>query len=70
MALRSVRCNKERFPVIRELEACPVGFRLGFLLGGEVGAHVEGCEGGLVVVAEVVEEDALRTCGGYCYDCC
>ena len=39
------------------------------MLGGEVGAHVEGCEGRLVIVAEVVEEDAVGACRCDCYDC-
>ena len=34
------------------------------MLSGEIGAHVEGREGGFVVVAEVVEEDGVGGCGG------
>ncbi len=69
MALWSIGGEEERFAVVRELKPCPVRFGLGLLLGGKVRAHVESCEGGLVVVAEVVEEDAVGACRGNCYDC-
>ena len=66
VALRVVGGEEERFAVVGEFEAGPVGFgvRSGELLGREVRAHVEGGEGGFVVIAEVVEEDGLRGGGG------
>ena len=70
MSLRVVRSEEEGLAIVGEFEARPVWFRALHLLGGEVGAHVEGCEGGFVVVSEVVEEDGMRGGGGYGYDCC
>lgn len=61
VALWVVGGEEEGLAVVGELEAGPVRFRALDLLGREVGAHVEGCEGGFVVVAEVVEKD--RVCG-------
>ena len=70
VALRVVGREEDRFAVIGELEAGPVRFRALNLLRREVGPHVEGREGGLVVVAEVVEEDGVRGRGGDGDDCC
>lgn len=60
VSLRVVRREEEGFPIVGELEAGPVRFRRLHLLGGEVGPHVEGRKGRLVVVPQVVEEDAVR----------
>ena len=68
VALWVVGSEEEGFAVVGEFEACPVGFRSLHLLGGEVRAHVEGREGGFVVVSEVVEEDRVRGGGGDGYD--
>ena len=70
MALRVVGREEDRFAVVGEFEAGPVRFRALDLLGSEVGPHVEGREGGFVVVAEVVEEDGVRGGGGDGDDCC
>lgn len=70
MSLRVVRGEEEGLPIIGKFEAGPVWFWTLYLLGGEVGAHVEGCEGGSVVVSQVVEEDGMGGGGGYSYDCC
>ena len=63
--------EEEGFAVVREFEA---GERwrggVALLLGCEHGAEVEGCEGGFVVVAQVVEEDAVGTGAGDGDDCC
>ena len=64
VALRVVGGEQEGLAVVGELEAGPVRFRGLELRGGEVGAHVEGGEGGFVVVAEVVEEDGVGGGGG------
>lgn len=64
VALRVVGGEEEGLAVVGELEAGPVRLRALHLLRGEVGPHVEGREGGLVVVAEVVEEDGVRGRGG------
>ena len=57
VALGMIRRQQEGFAIVWELETGPVRFRDLHLRRGEVGAHVEGCEGGFVVVAEVVEEE-------------
>lgn len=57
VSLWVVGSEEERLAVVGELEAGPVRFRGLHLRGREVGAHVEGREGGFVVVAQVVEED-------------
>ena len=64
VALRVVGREEERLAVVGELEAGPVRLRALDLLRRQVGPHVEGREGGLVVVAEVVEEDRVRGGGG------
>ncbi len=64
VALRVVGGEQEGLAVVGELEAGPVGFRALHLGSREVGAHVEGREGGFVVVAEVVEEDGVGGGGG------
>ena len=50
VSLRVVRGEEEGLAVVGELEAGPVRFRALHLRRGEVGAHVEGREGGFVVV--------------------
>ncbi len=70
MALGVGGREEERFAVVGERDACPVWFLGGDFLGGHGGAHVEGCEGGFVVVSQVVEEDAVRGGGGDGYYCC
>ena len=67
MSLRVVRSEEERFPIIGEFEAGPVRFRALDLRRGQVGPHVEGCEGGFVVVPQVVQEDGMRGGGRYRY---
>ena len=64
VALRVVGGEQEGFAVVGELEPGPVRFGGLHLRGGEVGPHVEGGEGGFVVVAQVVEEDRVRGGGG------
>ena len=65
-----VTTKQKRFTVVGEFETGPVRLWLGELGGGEVRSEIEGCEGGFVVVAEVVEEDAVCARGGDGYDCC
>lgn len=54
VSLGVVRSEEQGLPIIGEFETGPVRFRTLDLWGGEVGAHVEGCEGGFVIVAQVV----------------
>ena len=70
VALRVVGREEDRLAVVGELEAGPVRFRALDLLRREVGPHVEGREGGFVVVAEVVEEDGVCGGRGDGVDCC
>ena len=64
VSLRVVGGEEEGLAVVGKLETGPVRFGGLHLRGREVGAHVEGREGGFVVVAQVVEEDRVRGGGG------
>ena len=68
VALRVVRGEQEGLAVVGELEPGPVWFWGLELWGGEVGAHVEGGEGGFVVVGEGVVEDGVGGGGGVGFD--
>ena len=70
VTLRVVGREEDRLAVIGELEAGPVRFRALDLLGRQVRPHVEGREGRLVIVAEVVEKNGVRGGGGDGDDCC
>ena len=69
MSLWMIRREQERFAIIGEFKARPVRFRALHLRSGQVGPHVKGCEGGFVVVPQIVQEDRMRGGGGYGYDC-
>ena len=64
MALRVGGSEEKGFAIVGKGNASPIRFRGGDFLGRHCGPHVEGREGGFVVVAEVVEEDGVRGCGG------